>query len=108
MRMTMMSSRLIVTRKVIPAILRLVNLRTLMRATQLQTLRMLLRKILLSLKYHPKHTNIATTRLINYSMRKSNPKTWRSFLLRALDLNKKRSSLVQIATPKMPSAKLRM
>jgi hypothetical protein len=41
-------------------------------------------------------------------MRKSNLKKWRNFLLRVLDLNKKKSSLVQIATPKMPRAKLRM
>lgn len=42
-----------VTRKAKPAILRLVNFRILMRPTQMQTETMLLRKMLLSLKYQP-------------------------------------------------------
>ena len=76
------------TRKVIPAILRLVNLSTLIRATQLQMLRMLLRKMLFSLKYHPKLTNTPTIRLMHYSIRKSNPNILISLFLRVLDLNK--------------------
>lgn len=87
--MTIMSSRLIVTRKVIPPILRFVNLRTLMRATQLHTLRMLLRKMLLLLKYHPRLTKTPTIRLIHYKIRKSNPKKWMSLFFSVFDLKRK-------------------
>ena len=71
-----------------PAILRLVNLSTLISATQLQMPRILLRKILLSLKYHPRLTSIPTTRLMHYSIRKSNPNKWSSLLLRFFDLKR--------------------
>lgn len=69
MMITMINSNDMVIRKAKPAILRLVNFKIFMRPTQMQTERILLRKMSLSLKYHPTVRDIPIEREISYMIR---------------------------------------